>query len=146
MIKFLLGGACGLVVALGLTTVLDGISLRLGERSVVPDSCRQPADIDYSDVGRADRSPYAVEISSFRGLLRGTASDAMIGHSPDAETEVSSGEVVDLQSSDIDAFSCRWSDAGVTIIEPALEPADPDGITIEGIEHFVPASNFLGGR
>lgn len=146
MIRFFVGGLCGLVAAVGLASIFDGVSLHLGEKTVVPTSCRQPADVDYSEVGPADHGPYAVEISSFRGLLHGTESQALIGPSPDAGSGVGSGEVVDLRSTDIDAFSCRWSDEGVTIIEPALDPSGPSPGTVEGIEYFVPASAFLGGR
>ena len=146
MIKFLLGAVCGIALVVAATTVLDGVSLRLDEHAVVPDSCRQPADVDFSDVGREDVGPYAVEVASSRGVLRGTTSDATVGPSPDPDSGVDSGEVIDLQSTDVEAFSCRWSVEGVTIVEPAVEAADPNGVTIGGIEHFVPASQFLGGR
>ena len=146
MVRFLLGAIFGLVAALVLASTFDGVSLHLGEKTVIPPSCRQPPDVDYSGAGPADHGPYAVEVSSFRGVLRRTQSQAMIGPSPQVGTGVSYGEVLELRSTDLDGFSCRWSDEGVTIIEPALDSSGPSADTTRGIEYFVPASTFLGGR
>jgi hypothetical protein len=50
------------------------------------------------------------------------------------------GVSLNLNSTGIDRFQCRWTNDGVRIIEPATPG------TNEGLEHFVPKETFLGGR
>src|SRR5690606_31220238 len=113
--------------------------------SAVPPSCIQPASVDYSGRSRPAFQPYAVRFSAWSYLrlpiddrdrtagldLWKRSSSALIGTGPDP----GHGLGVGIDSVEIDEFRCRWTDKGVTLVEP-------DG----GIEHFIPAERFLGGR
>lgn len=111
-------------------------------RSAIPPSCQEPPTIDYSHVGRPDYGPYAVKVTSWRGLPWSETSWAVVGHGLSVESNVDYGVNVNLDSTEIDRFECRWTDTGVTIVEPG----PPGARAQSGLEHFVPASMFLGGR
>ncbi len=63
-----------------------------------------------------------------------------MGHGLSVDFGGDYGVYVALESTDIDQFQCRWTNSGVTIVEPAHPGAKA------GLEHFVPAEVFLGGR
>jgi hypothetical protein len=106
---------------------------------VIPPSCREPSSIDYSEVGRPDLGPYVVKFKSWKRLPWGEErSSVVIGHDSADYSDLDVGHGVNIYSTDIAAFRCRWSDKGVTIIEP--------GDKGRQVEHFVPAWLFLGGR
>jgi hypothetical protein len=108
--------------------------------AAIPASCREPSTIDYSSIGRPDYGPYVVKFTSWNELPSGATSQAVVGHGLTADSEVSYGVLVELDSTDIDAFECRWTNEGVTIVEPR------HGGEVPGFEHFIPARQFLGGR
>ena len=100
--------------------------------------------MDYSHEPKADHGPYAVRISRQRHLPVGgwgTVGAAMVGHSNEGQDSVDYGVQLEVGSSRIRAFRCRWTDAGVTIVEPSRS-----GDGGRSIEHVVPAEVFLGGR
>ena len=109
--------------------------------AAIPPSCNQPTTADYSHLGRPDYGPYSVKFTSWRHLPWGRSSRAGVGHGDDTDSSADYGVRLTIQSSDIAHLQCRWTDEGVTIVEPPNEssPWPP-------IEHFVPAEQFLGGR
>jgi hypothetical protein len=145
------GSGVGCLGALGIFAIglLVGASaLVVAERfendqeHAIPTSCREPEGIDHSPLG-LDYGPYTVELSVASDLFgRNEEASALIGHGESGESaEIIYGFPVDLQSLDIEDYRCRWTVDGVAIIEPRSEHPDEPGI-----EHFVPAQHFLGGR
>lgn len=109
-------------------------------RSTIPPSCAEPSTIDYSKVGRPDYGPYAVKFNAWHHAPWDESSSAVVGHDLSDGRGADYGVHLNLESTDLDHFQCRWSNTGVTIVEP-----DHPGVSA-GIEHFVPAALFLGGR
>lgn len=107
---------------------------------VIPASCREPSGIDSSRVGSADYGPYSVKLKSWTHLPWGTSSAAIVGHDQTPDSLEDYGVTVGMESTDIGAFTCVWTNEGVTIVEPRPDSGAP------GVEHFVPAARFLGGR
>ena len=126
--------ACGIALQFAVLLASYGLT-RATSDGVIPASCRQPSSVDYSTIG-----PYAVKFTSWTHLLWGTSSRAVVGHDQKADSLSDYGVEVQVRSTDIGAFRCRWVVEGVTIIEPGPQQGAP------GIEHFVPAVQFLGGR
>jgi hypothetical protein len=137
--------ACFKVAALSVVLVVVfqvtafGVA-ELSWEAAIPPSCQEPSTIDYSNVGRPDYGPYVVKVVSWNLLPSGATSRAVVGHGLTVDSQVSYGVWVELDSTDIHAFACRWNNEGVTIVEPGHAGQAP------GFEHFIPARQFLGGR
>lgn len=130
-------------VAIVLVLAFEALDFSLGWttwRAVIPPSCQEPSSIDYSKVGRPDYGPYSVKFTSWHSAPWGESSGAMVGHGQTVESRSDYGVYLRLESTGIDRFQCRWTNTGVTIVEPVRL-----GRTL-GLEHFVPAEEFLGGR
>ena len=127
------------VLTVTFTVVHFGLSLHTWEGHIPP-SCEEPSTIDYSKVGRPDYGPYVVKFTSWNNFPWGTTAHAIVGHGLAADLGTDYGVHVELTATDIHQFRCRWTNEGVTIIEP-----DQNG-TGQRIERFVSAKQFLGGR
>ena len=137
-IKFIAGG-----ISFWLLVHVVGFGLGLvTHRTAIPSSCRQPSSIVFDTTpSRPAYGLYAVSFARANRSVWRSASGARIGALPSSGSEIGYGLDVDVTSTDIGGFRCRWSARGVTIIEP---PGPVEGRP--GIEHFVPAVLFLGGR
>ena len=133
---FLLGVLLTLVLWLGVVVALPLATTD----SVIPDSCRQPDGVDYSNAGRADYGPYAVKFTSWIEVPGGWQSAATVGHGLSVGSRMDYGFGVAVESTNLSEFRCTWTDQGVTILEP------DDGSGVPPVEHVVPAGSFLGGR
>lgn len=143
MLKLLLALA---LVVVAVPAVLIGAPIAT-EDAAIPESCRQPEDVDYSEGGPTDFGPYAVKVTSWSHATAGlppweTSAKAVVGHGLTERSAADYGVWLDLESTDLDAYTCTWTADGVTIIEP---PLDEDGIGGQ-ITHTIPAERFLGGR
>lgn len=145
MLKLL---AIGFVALLAIPATLIGLPMAT-EDTAIPDSCVQPDEVDYSGLGRTAYPPYQVKLTSMRRVPWSRTSGAVVGHGLTEDGEEDYGVHLDLETTDLDAVTCRWTREGVTIVEPPTQLVGADGQpgqTIGGIEHVVPALRFLGGR
>lgn len=136
-LKFVL---CG--VAFWVLVQIAAVGMRVATwKAAIPASCRQPSSVDYSHASRPAYGRYSVKFSTSSKVPWGRTSMGLVGHGQTADSDIGYGLPVDVESSDIARFRCRWTTQGVTIIEP---PSSGD--RFPQIEHFVPAEQFLGGR
>lgn len=130
-----------MAIALAIASVVLNIGLAWATwRASMPSSCQQPPTVDYSGLGRPSYGPYSVKFTAWHDGPWGESSRAVVGHGQRLDSRADYGVMLALNSTDIDRFECRWTNSGVTIIEPAVPG------TSSSLEHFVPADAFLGGR
>jgi hypothetical protein len=132
--------AASIIVVMVASKLLSVLFFQVTWRAEIPFSCLEPPTIHFSQVGRPDYGPYSVKLTAWRSFPWGETSSAVVGHDQSVATRSDYGVQLNVESTDIDRFECRWTEQGVTISEPSREYG------VAGPEHFVPATSFLGGR